>query len=243
MRKAAIVWLAAGALLLTSCSNADPPGAGEGTDTAGGAGGSPSATDTQTTTTPADTTPEGSGENSGDDGNGGSGGGGSDDAGSASCQVTEGWTLHPDVKDGNSGDPIREVRAGRHNCFDRVVIEVDGTAETGFDVAYQSQVLAPGSGTPVPVAGAAALRVIVRSPAQGYPGTGTTEPLATQGEHFIPESDLSGWGALRSVRNAGSFEGQTTFALGAREELPFRAFSHLDGSVREVVIDIAHSAS
>ncbi|WP_234401646.1 AMIN-like domain-containing (lipo)protein, partial [Thermobifida halotolerans] len=74
------------------------------------------------------------------------------------------------------------------------------------------------------------------------PGGGGGEPLAAMGEHFVPESELADWGALRSVRYAGWFEGQVTFALGVREELPFRAFTWLneDRGVREVVVDIAH---
>ncbi|GAA3756514.1 AMIN-like domain-containing (lipo)protein [Salinactinospora qingdaonensis] len=162
-----------------------------------------------------------------------------------SCVFTDYWTVGADTDPGSSGDPIRDVRAGRHDCFDRLVFDVHGSADTGFDVSYQSQVLAPGSGTPVPVAGDAALRVIVRSPAQGYPGTGTTEPLATQGEHFFPESALADWGALRSVRYAGSFEGQTTFAIGVREELPFRAFIWHDqnSGIHKVIVDIAYNQS
>ncbi|QBI56435.1 AMIN-like domain-containing (lipo)protein [Streptomonospora litoralis] len=239
MRKSALASLPALALLLTSCGGAAAPDSPDGTGTADGPGASPTSTATQVPTTPADDAPGGNG-GSGD----GGGGDGNDDGASASCGITESWTLSADVDPGSSGAPVRDVRAGRHECFDRVVVDVHGTAATGFDVSYVPEVKAQGSGKPVPVAGNAALRMIVRSPAQGTPGGGTDqEPLASVGEHFVPEDGLADWGSLRSVRFAGSFEGQTTVALGAREKLPFRAFARLDEDrdVRTVVVDIAHS--
>lgn len=235
MRKVTAAWLTTAALLLTtSCggmTGSEPP---DGAGTADGPDVSPSAT--QTTAAPQDDAPGAGGGN-------GNGGTGSGDA--ASCEVTEDWTLDPDTAQGSSGDPISQVRTGRHDCFDRVVFDLDGTAETGFDVQYRSEVRQPGSGTPLPVAGGAALQVIVRSPVPGVPGiSGGGEPLGTAGDHLVPESDLAAWDALRAVRYGGYFEGQTTFALGAREELPFRAFAQLDADngVRKVVVDIAHTA-
>ena len=44
-----------------------------------------------------------------------------------------------------------------------------------------------------------------------------------------------------SVRDAGSFEGQTTIAVGVRGRVPFRVFTVLDrgGHYRSVVLDLA----
>ena len=48
-------------------------------------------------------------------------------------------------------------------------------------------------------------------------------------------------GAPRDVRNAGSFEGQTTIGVGVRARLPFRVFSIPGpGGQSRIVLDVAH---
>jgi hypothetical protein len=115
---------------------------------------------------------------------------------------------------------VSGLRAGRHECFDRLVIDQKGKA-TGYDVRYVSVVTQDGSGFPVPVAGGAALQVVTR--AARY----TTPPA-------MP--NVTGFTTFRQVRWAGSFEGQSTIALGVRARLPFRVFSLDD----KVVVDVAH---
>jgi hypothetical protein len=57
---------------------------------------------------------------------------------------------------------VTDVRAGRHDCFDRVVIDLRGPAQIPFyDVRYVPTVAEQGSGHPVPLGGGAALQVIV----------------------------------------------------------------------------------
>lgn len=222
MRTATVAWLSVAALVTTACGAGDTPGATDTTtDTTTTTRPDRTETSTETTTrtqtttqttTQTAVTPPPAGD---------------------SCAVTADWTLRPDVERGRGTQPVHQVRAGRHACYDRVVFDLRGQAGTGFDVRYVDQVHAEGSGKPVPVAGNAALQVTVRSPARS---------LAGVGEHFFAERYLADWGALRSVRFAGSFEGQSTFALGARATLPMRAFSLVDQQrdVRQVVVDIAH---
>ena len=69
------------------------------------------------------------------------------------------------------------VREGQHDCYDRVVFDVNGVVDgpgvVGYHVAYVGgEVAADGSGEPVPTDGAGALEVIVRAPALGYGGSG-----------------------------------------------------------------------
>lgn len=118
------------------------------------------------------------------------------------------------------------VRAGRHTCFDRLVIDHRGAA-TGYDVRYVSQVTQDGSGFVVPVAGGARLQVVDR--AARY----TTPPA-------MP--NVSGYTTFRDVKWAGSFEGQSTVGLGVRARLPFRAFTINDTATgtSRLVIDVAH---
>lgn len=53
-----------------------------------------------------------------------------------------------------------------------------------------------------------------------------------------------GYSTFRQVAWAGSFEGQTTLALGVRARLPFRVFSlnrtPNSGHTPRLVIDVAH---
>lgn len=160
------------------------------------------------------------------------------------CEDTASWDTGPQEGAGATTDALYLVRAGRNTCFDRVVFDINGPAPVGFSVRYVPEVSADGSGTPIPVAGGAALEVVVRAPAQGADESGHQPGrlLAATGDYFYAESQLAGWPSLRAVRFAGFFEGQCTFAVGVRAQLPFRAFTLLDtpDRIRRVVVDIAH---
>ena len=55
----------------------------------------------------------------------------------------------------------------------------------------------------------------------------------------VPLPTVPGFSTFRSVTNAGSFEGQTTYGLGVRARLPFRVFTIAGGHGR-IVVDVAH---
>jgi hypothetical protein len=133
---------------------------------------------------------------------------------------------------------IVDVRAGRHACFDRLVIDVDdaGRGTPGFDVRYVTRVAQEGSGATVPLRGGARLRVIVRAPA--YDENGPTYHAADWNELV----DVTGYSTFRQVAWAGSLEGQTTIGVGVRARLPMRAFllPGADGTGHRVVVDVAH---
>jgi hypothetical protein len=130
--------------------------------------------------------------------------------------------------------PITNVRSGRHDCFDRLVVDIAG-APGGYKVKYVSQVTQEGSGEPVPLAGGAFLNVVVRAPA--YDGSGATYTPADPA-HLV---NVSGYRTFRQVAWAGSFEGQTTIGLGVRARLPFRVFKlNGPGTGSRVVVDVAH---
>jgi hypothetical protein len=143
-----------------------------------------------------------------------------------------------------STDALYLVRVGRHDCYDRVVFDINGPADVGYVVHYVPAVTADGSGEPVPVDGGAALEVIVRAPAQGVDSGGHQpgRPLAATGEYFYTADQLAGWRSLRAVRFAGTFEGQSTVAVGVRDKLAFQVFTQLDttGQIRRLVVDVAH---
>ncbi|MET0977575.1 MAG: hypothetical protein ABWX63_02055 [Paeniglutamicibacter terrestris] len=149
------------------------------------------------------------------------------------CGIT--WGSVADSVAGYSSATITNLRTGRHDCFDRVVIDLKGKVK-GYDVRYVSAVYTEGQGKLVPLAGAADLRVIVRAPAYNSSGTPTYNPT-----NRLNVRNVSGYTTLRQVAFLGSFEGQSTFGVGVRARLPFRTFvlTGTDGTSR-LVIDVAH---
>ncbi|WP_377644271.1 hypothetical protein [Oryzobacter terrae] len=120
---------------------------------------------------------------------------------------------------------VLAVRAGRHACFDRLVLDMTGRAP-GYDVRYVTVVKSDGSGFPVPVAGGARLAVVAHKGATSVPA--------------MPS--VAGFTTFRQVRWAGAFEGYTTVALGVRARLPFRVFTIRDAATNRsrLVVDVAH---
>jgi len=143
-----------------------------------------------------------------------------------------------------SSAPLYLVRVGRHDCYDRVVFDINAPDAAGYHVQYVSVVREDGAGTPRPVAGGAALEVIVHAPALGADSQGHQPGavLARPGQDFFTPAQLAGWRSLRQVRYAGSFEGQTTIAVGVRTRVPFRVFTLLNArdQIMRVVLDVAH---
>lgn len=160
---------------------------------------------------------------------------------SSGCAEQRRWTTGPD--EGGfvmSTAAFYLARAGRHECYDRVVFDVNGPAATGFSARYVPIVTADGSGHAVPVAGQAALEVVLRAPvvddAGHQPGRGTL----SVGDALVPSRTLTGWSSLAGVTYAGSFEGQTTIAVGVHEKRPFRVWTMSRQGYRQIVVDIAH---
>ena len=153
-----------------------------------------------------------------------------------------GWGTGLQLRSSSSSAPVYLVRAGRQECSDRVVFHLNGPDPVGYSVRYVDVVREDGSGRPVPVAGGAALQVVINAPALGQDSHGVVDKvLAEPGADFYTPAQLGGWSSLREVRYAGSFEGQTTIAVGVRAQVPFRVFTVLDrsGLYRSVVLDLA----
>jgi hypothetical protein len=138
--------------------------------------------------------------------------------------------------------PVYLTRAGQHDCYDRVVFDLNGPAHVGYTAKYVPIVRADASGTPVPVAGSAALQVVVRGPISGTDNQGHQpwrQPPAI-GQDLIAPTETAGWASLTEVRFAGSSEGQTTFAVGVHEQRPFRVSTTTQQNYAHVIVDIAH---
>jgi hypothetical protein len=155
------------------------------------------------------------------------------------CGLT--WGSLAKTSDAADAEMLNNVRAGRHACFDRLVFDLGGQdiSFRSYDVRYVSHVHEDGSGRAVPVRGAADLQIILRAPAYDQEYRSTFTP-ANRWEVV----NVSGYSTFRQVAWAGSFEGQTTLALGVRARLPFRVFSlngtPNSGHTPRLVIDVAH---
>lgn len=137
---------------------------------------------------------------------------------------------------GMSTAPIRNVRTGRHTCYDRLVVDVRGDVG-GYSVRYVDEITGIGSGLPIPVRGGAFLQITVHDPAYDVnTGNATYSPA-----NPLELRNVSRYRTFRQVVSTGSFEGYTTFGLGVRARLPFRVFT-LDGpgSGSRLVVDVAH---
>jgi hypothetical protein len=137
-------------------------------------------------------------------------------------QTTEPQTAEP------SGDwdlQLVDVRVGDHEGFDRVVLELSGTATPGWGVAWSDEAVADGSGEVVPLAGDHVLTISASGTAMPEPGS-LEVPYRLGPAGDIAEVHVSGW-----------FEGYTQVFAGVEgDERPFRVFTLTDPP--RLVVDV-----
>ncbi|PAZ14104.1 hypothetical protein CLM62_21970 [Streptomyces sp. SA15] len=131
--------------------------------------------------------------------------------------------------------PLKDIRTGKHDCFDRMVFDVPGGGDIGYYVQYVDRLHQAGSGDYIPVGGGAILEVRVAAPSYN-PETGAAVYPGKVGRP-LPGVDITGYRTFRDTRFAGSFEGETQIGLGVRARLPFRVTQLAD----RLVVDVAHS--
>jgi hypothetical protein len=137
------------------------------------------------------------------------------------------------AKSGGTTTPsgsLTGVRAGRHDCYDRLVIDLtDVPGSVGYQVSYTT-VHGVARGQTISLTGDGDLQIILRSHG---------ESLGTS-SHLV---DVTGFRTFRQVASGGSFEGVTVLGLGVRARLPFRVLV-LDGPAanqKRLVVDVAHA--
>lgn len=155
----------------------------------------------------------------------------------AAVACPTGWGSAAKSDTDSTSTPVRDIRTGRHDCFDRMVVDLPGTGsgDLGYSVRYVDRLYQDGSGRHIPVAGGAVLEVRVAAPSYA-PETGEPTYPARAG-HPLPGVNLTGYRTFKDARFAGSFEGETQIGLGVRARLPFRVLE-LPG---RLVIDVAHT--
>src|SRR5690349_16677264 len=97
-------------------------------------------------------------------------------AAAGGCSVTWGSAAKSAGPATSPGSPITNVRTGRHDCYDRFVIDLGGPA-SGYAVRYVRRYRAEGSGDVIPLPGGARLEVIARAPAGGSYNPTVGQPL------------------------------------------------------------------
>ncbi|MCO7222278.1 hypothetical protein [Klenkia sp. PcliD-1-E] len=135
-----------------------------------------------------------------------------------------------DAVAGEGPTVVTDVRQGAQDGFDRVVLELSGTAVPGWDVGYAEAPTQAGSGTPVELAGTAFLRVTLTGTTNPYEAPGVTE--VARGTYQGP-----GEGPVLAVYYDSVFEGQALVYVGLDTRRPFRVQA-LTNPTR-VVVDVA----
>jgi hypothetical protein len=155
------------------------------------------------------------------------------------CGIT--WGSLSKAHTASDTDMVTNVRAGRHTCYDRLVIDLGGQDVSfgSYDVRYVPVFTEDATGTPVPLRGAADLQIVLK--AASYDGDGHATFAPTNRKEVV---NVSGYSTFRQLAWGGSYEGYTTLGLGVRARLPFRVFT-LQGVPQSdfgprLVIDVAH---
>ncbi|RJK94769.1 AMIN-like domain-containing (lipo)protein [Vallicoccus soli] len=130
---------------------------------------------------------------------------------------------------GGGGLTVTDIRTGRQDGYDRVVYELEGPAGAlpGWRVGYVDEALQEFSGAPVPLAGGAALQVLLTGIANEPPAG--LEPFT--GRRLPGDTAL-----VREVVTTGAFEGEAQSFVGLDAEAPFRV-TLLEDPAR-VVVDV-----
>jgi hypothetical protein len=149
------------------------------------------------------------------------------------CGIT--WGSLTKSQPATAVSPLVNVRAGHHDCYDRLVLDIRAAAD-GYRVEYVPEVYQDASGALVPLRGGAKLQIVAYAPAYDDNYGPTYQPADPH--ELVNVSDFT---TFRQIAWAGSFEGQSTIGLGVRARLPFRVFT-LDGpgTGSRLVIDVAH---
>ncbi len=120
------------------------------------------------------------------------------------------------------------IRMGRHDCFERTVLEFSGTALPQYEVEISSPPFVDPSGQAVDVAGNSFLRVRMGT-ANAHTETGA--PTVGR-EPLLP----GGFTAIEQVQLIEDFEAAVVIVIGLDQQRAFRAFA-LTGPTR-LVIDV-----
>ncbi len=156
-------------------------------------------------------------------------------AGTASAQdsalVPGDATTGPSQADpvGNDLKTVVDVQAERLDGFDRVTFTYVGDGQPGWNVLYEDDPLADGSGLPIAFDGDVGLRVVL---------IGMALPPDATADTFLDDVPGPDGGIVNEVVNDTIFEGHHTFVIGLDDEVPYR-IGVVDDPAR-VVVELVH---
>jgi hypothetical protein len=139
---------------------------------------------------------------------------------------------------------LLKVRAGQHDCYDRMVIDIDGQVG-GYAVQYDPEHTLFSSPDPAFYPrGGAYLVIYVKNAVIPRPSPSHASTAVESADEAV---NVSGFRTFRQIKELiyGGL-GSTglvgdTLALGVRARLPFRVFTlQGPGSMSRLVIDVAH---
>lgn len=137
----------------------------------------------------------------------------------------------PDTNTGSGLVEATNLRFGRHDGYDRLVLDLGGSGEPSWRVEYVEEARGQGSGELVVLDGDAVLRMDVQG--VRYPGEDGAADYVGPDVIAPPPG-----GAVREVVVGSVFEGTMEIFVGVTAMTPFRAYL-LDGPPR-LVLDIQH---
>ena len=127
---------------------------------------------------------------------------------------------------------LRDVRASRHEEFDRVVFEFEGTTVPGYHIEYVDRpVRQCGSGKVVQIAGDAWLRVRLE-PANAHTEAGQS---TIETPHLVRRLGLP---VIKEMVSVCDFEAQVEWVLGVSRPNHYRILEL--GSPARLVVDVKH---
>lgn len=135
----------------------------------------------------------------------------------------------PDTNTGSGFVEATDLRFGRHDGYDRLVLDLGGSGEPSWRVEYVGEARGQASGELVVVAGAAVLRMDV----QGVRYPGEDGAADYEGPDVIAPPP---GGAIAEVVVDSVFEGTMEIFVGVAAETPFRAYLLQDPT--RLVLDV-----
>jgi hypothetical protein len=128
---------------------------------------------------------------------------------------------------------IVAARIGRHSCFDRLVLDVQGGLP-GWSVAYKDRFVQDATGFTLGFHGTRVLEIVMRTNAHDI----NTGRVSLSRANLPPRPTFP---AFRDVIFGADFEGQTQLGVGVEHLRPFRVFT-LPGPRGHIlwILDVKH---
>ncbi len=147
------------------------------------------------------------------------------------CKVMWGSQRKTASTGGTTAPGLTNIRAGRHDCYDRLVFDLRrGNAISFYGVNYVPTMYYAAGDSVIPLRGGAKLSIMLSASQRASTG-GTYQ--CTNCTDLV---NVSSYRTFRQVAWAGSYRNTPSIGLGVRARLPFRVFT-LPG---RLVIDVAH---